>query len=406
MRTLQEEFNLTSGDFSLSPGEYEGPLVVKRPCVIDGGGATLWARKGPVLVVDAPDVTIKNLRVEVTGAPCLGESWAAVKSSRPRTKLSSVEVAGAVLGIPGEAENWRLPTILALGNFPPDRENAFAFELEAPAAGEIVCRLRDVSVTPQRLSPGKNRITITAGPMRDNTILYGEILVRTAVTRRIYITGKCVQGAAVRRADRLLPVESPFSGPLPVDPPPEVIPPAAPDSQVTYITRGQRLPAEELREGVVKVAYEHQYAGPSIELDVYVFLLQENGKVRGDRDLIFFSNPAAADGGVKLAPTGGKPLVLAELAKLNPNISKVAVCYSIYGDKPRENFSLITEPLLRIFHGSRELYRFPLRGLMIEKTVVALELYRYKGQWKINFVGSGYRSGLKELCESYGLEVE
>lgn len=402
MRTLQEEFNLTSGDFALSPGEYEGPLVVKRPCVIDGGRATLWAKTGPVLVVEAPDVTIKDLRVEVTGAPRSGEAWAAVKSSGPRTKLSQVEVAGAVLGIPGESENWRLPTVLTLGDFAPDCENAFAFELEAPAAGEIVCRLRDVTITPQRLSPGKNRITVQAGPMRDNTILFGEILVRTAVTRRIYLTGKCVQGAPVRRADRLLPVS--FSGSGQVTLPPEVTPPAAPDAQVTYITKGQRIPAGELCKGVLKVVYEHQYAGPAIDLDVYVFLLQENGKVRSDRDLIFFSNPETADKGLRVVP--GKPMVLAELARLDPQISRAAVCYSIYGDKPRENFSQVTGPLVRVFHDSGELFRFPLCGLTTEKTVVALELYRYKGQWKINFVGSGYRSGLRELCEGYGVQVE
>ena len=51
---------------------------------------------GPVLVVEAPDVTIKDLRVEVTGAPRSGEAWAAVKSSGPRTKLSQEEVAGGV----------------------------------------------------------------------------------------------------------------------------------------------------------------------------------------------------------------------------------------------------------------------------------------------------------------------
>lgn len=404
MRSLQEEFNLSSGDFVLSPGEYQGPLVVKRPCTIDGSHATLWADQGPVLVIDAPGVTVKDLRVEVTGPHRHGAAGAAIQSTRPGTKLSGVEAAGTVLGVPGEAENWRLPTSVPLGEFAPDRENAFAFELEAAGPADLVCRLRDVAVTPQRLAPGKNRVSVQAGPMRDNTILFGEILVRTAVTRRIYLSGKCRQGAPVRRAEGLLPVEQPFSGPA--EPPLEAVPPSAPDGQVAYITRGQRIPADELRESVVKVAYEHQYAGPSIDLDVYVFLLQENGKVRDDRDLIFFNNREPADRGVRLAPTSGKPLVLAELARLDPSISRVAVCYSIYGDKPRENFSQVTGPLIRVFHDSGELYRFPLLDLTTEKTVVALELYRYKGQWKINFVGAGYRSGLRELCESYGLEVE
>lgn len=404
MRSLQEEFNLSSGDFVLSPGEYQGPLVVKRPCAIDGSHATLWADRGPVLVIEAPGVTVRNLRVEVTGPLCAGAAGAAIQANRPGTRLEDVEAAGAVLGVSGEAEDWRLPTAIPLGEFAPDHENAFAFALEAAGPAELSCRLRDVVVTPQRLVPGKNRVTVQAGPMRDNTILFGELVVHTAVARRIYLTGKCRQGAPVRRAESLLPVEQPFSGPA--SPPLEAIPPAAPDGQVAYITRGQRVAAEELREGVIKVAYEHQYAGPSIDLDVYVFLLQANGKVRGDQDLVFFSNQASPDGGVRLASAGGRPLVLAELARLDPAVGRVAVCYSIYGDRPRENFSQVAGPLVRVFHGDRELYRFPLEGLTMEKTVVALELYRYKGQWKMNFVGSGYHSGLKALCESYGLEVE
>ena len=44
--------------------------------------------------------------------------------------------------------------------------------------------------------------------------------------------------------------------------------------------------------------------------------------------------------------------------------------------------------------------------LSVEKTLVAVEVYRYKGQWKLNFVASGYRDGLRRLCESYGVEVQ
>lgn len=93
MNKVQEQFNSnSSGDFTLSPGEYEGPLVVERPCVVDGRGSTLWAKKGPVLVVSAPNVTIRNLRVEVTGNPEGREAFTAIKTSDPNTKLENIEV--------------------------------------------------------------------------------------------------------------------------------------------------------------------------------------------------------------------------------------------------------------------------------------------------------------------------
>ena len=62
--------------------------------------------------------------------------------------------------------------------------------------------------------------------------------------------------------------------------------------------------------------------------------------------------------------------------------------------------------MIRIFGGEKEMLRFELKDLNDEKTVVATEIYRYKGEWKMNFVGAGYKSGLKTLCESYGVAVE
>ena len=62
MSFIQEEFDRVAGDFILTPGEYEGPLTITRPCVVDGQHSTLWANNGPVLIVDSASVTLKNLR--------------------------------------------------------------------------------------------------------------------------------------------------------------------------------------------------------------------------------------------------------------------------------------------------------------------------------------------------------
>jgi stress response protein SCP2 len=46
-----------------------------------------------------------------------------------------------------------------------------------------------------------------------------------------------------------------------------------------------------------------------------------------------------------------------------------------------------------------------LEHLSVEKTLVALEIYRNKGTWKAKSIGSGYKDGLKTLCESFGVEI-
>ena len=115
MGKIQEQFNSnSSADFILTPGEYEGPLVVDRACTIDGCRSTLWANNGPVLSVAAPNVTVKNLRIEVTGSPTDENARIAMKTNDPYTKLENIEVHGNVIGFSQEAENWDLPGIKLL----------------------------------------------------------------------------------------------------------------------------------------------------------------------------------------------------------------------------------------------------------------------------------------------------
>jgi len=66
----------------------------------------------------------------------------------------------------------------------------------------------------------------------------------------------------------------------------------------------------------------------------------------------------------------------------------------------------VQNPLVRLFAGEKELCRFRPDGLTAEKAVVAAEFYRYKGEWKINFIGAGYQGGLKQLCTGYGVNVQ
>ena len=94
MSLIQEEFNKSSGDFLLSPGEYEGPLLIDRPCVVDGQHSTIWANCGPVVIVDSPSVTLKNLRIEVTGSQEKEHPAVSLKLNHQGTKLENVEING------------------------------------------------------------------------------------------------------------------------------------------------------------------------------------------------------------------------------------------------------------------------------------------------------------------------
>lgn len=406
MGQVQDLFNAnTGGDFILTSSEYEGPLVVDRSCVIDGCKSTLWANNGPVLVITAPNVTVKNLRIEVTGNPADEQQRIAVKTSDPNTKLENVEVCGNVVGIPQESESWDLPGIISLGEFASNKKNTFTIHIKAPADAKLDTSMKNIQVVPDHLTMGDNSLTFITDELRHNTILYGEIMVRTGVSRRIYVSGKAMKDSPVY--EDLPAVNGPtVSMPVQVDPPVEIIAPNVPDAVVKELSRGQRVSVKELNANQIKVIFEHKGAAPGMDIDSYCFALQGNGKVSCDEDLIFFGNTEAANQSIKSLSSEGKPIVFVDLDKVDASVQRIAVCYSIYGDDAGQNFSMISAPTIRIFGGDKEVFRFEIKDLKEEKTVVATEIYRYKGEWKMNFVGAGYRSGLKQLCESYGVDVE
>ena len=407
MSFIQEEFDRVAGDFILTPGEYEGPLTITRPCVVDGQHSTLWANNGPVLIVDSASVTLKNLRIEVTGTQEVDHPVPSLRTNYKDTKLENIEINGTVEGLPGEAAQWGIPSVIALGDFAANKENSFSIEFDAPQGAEIVHNLKDVVITPQHVKQGRNTLNIKTSNMRDNTILFGEMLIKTDVSRRIYITGKAKKGAPEHTSIPPVSGELTISAPLQIDPPDEVIAPIVPDDeQINLVRKGQRVSLGQLSTRTLKIVYSHKSEHRPLAVDPYVFLLGKNGKVRADNDLVFFGNEESQGHEVRVKTDNGNAFATIELSKTSVDIEKIAVCMSVYDDQSGTDFSCVDEPIIRIFSDEKEQFRFQLNELTQEKTVVAVEFYRYKGEWKANFVGGGFKLGLDSLCREYGVEVE
>ena len=407
MSSVQTQFD-SSGieDIVLAPGEYEGPLVISRSCVFDGAHSTLWSSKGPVLLIEAPNVTIKNLRVEVTGNNGDEELSTAIKTVCTDTVFENVSVNGYVDGVSLNEASWKLPNIILLGSFAANSENVFSLEIEAPDYANISSNILDISLQPSTLSPGINKVKIITANIRDNTILYGELIVKSTFIRRIYISGRSDKHAKIHIDENSMSDYAPLSMPIQIEAPLEVIAPITSDNKVRYLTKGQRIPLEGADTSLIKIVYEHEDTSTFVSVDDYTFLLNHTGRVKQDDDLIFFGKQISDCGAVRSIDKGAMPITTIEVAKLQDDIEKIVVCYSVYDNETGYDFSSIEKPLIRIFCEENELYRFQLEGLTIEKTVVALEVYKYKNEWKINFVGSGYSQGLRRLCESFGVDVE
>lgn len=169
------------------------------------------------------------------------------------------------------------------------------------------------------------------------------------------------------------------------------------------LVRGARFDLSGYVDKVLTIDLAYQ-AEAGLDIDGYLFLLKEDGKVRSDADLIFFGQQASVDGAVKGQQANSRCFEV-ELSRLGGEISKLAVAYAIYGENPQQTFAGVSKPTVRISCNGGELCSYEIEGLSEEKSTVAVELYNKNG-WKLRTVGLGYKEALKSLCGKYGVEVK
>lgn len=178
------------------------------------------------------------------------------------------------------------------------------------------------------------------------------------------------------------------------------------------IVKGQKTDITKTTPGLQQLIISLGWEAPaSLELDTSAFLLQQNGKVKSDNDLIFYGNPGNSFITYVENATGSDARQFkVNVGAIPQDIQKIAVTLTIYNsDKPTENFSQVNRTYLRCTHEATgaEIFRYDIDSQFSSETAIVVgELYRYQTEWKFAAVGAGYFGGLKELCGSYGVEVE
>ncbi|MCA0758187.1 TerD domain-containing protein [Paenibacillus sp. N4] len=159
-------------------------------------------------------------------------------------------------------------------------------------------------------------------------------------------------------------------------------------------------------------------SGAGVDVDFSAFLLRADGKVAGDRDLIFYGNPKGAGGAVEIAGSDKRTLagktdqeqVKVSLYDIPRDIERLSFTLTIYeGEARKQSFANVDDAYIRILDEGtgREILRYELgKNFSVETAIVVGDLYRYNGEWKFNAIGSGYSGGLGALCASFGIEVK
>ena len=174
------------------------------------------------------------------------------------------------------------------------------------------------------------------------------------------------------------------------------------DSGAVKLVSGARFDLNEYASQMLVIDMDYQ-AEDGLDIDGYVFLLNDSGKVRSDADLIFFGQKASVDRAVNNHPENTRMFTV-ELSKLDADITKLAVAFAIYGDKEGQEFCRVSKPTVHISCGGKELCSYEITGLDDERSVVAMEIYNKSG-WKAKTIGRGFKLALQTLCGSYGVDV-
>ncbi|WP_039796836.1 vWA domain-containing protein [Nocardia araoensis] len=156
------------------------------------------------------------------------------------------------------------------------------------------------------------------------------------------------------------------------------------------------------QNGVLDVAHVSVSVRTEAAVDVSALLVTEAGRVRSDADFVFFNQPRAP--GVSLV--AGTPGALSvSLGGLPADIAQVRAVLTL--DDPAQTFGGFTPPVATVADAAGNvLYEYRIEGLGSESVVIALELYRRQGAWKVRAVGQGYAGGFAALVTDHGVSVE
>ncbi|MEU3605874.1 TerD family protein [Streptomyces sp. NPDC035033] len=135
-------------------------------------------------------------------------------------------------------------------------------------------------------------------------------------------------------------------------------------------------------------------------VDVAALLLTEEGRVRGDADVVFHGAPVHPSGAVRLAADGDRAVgVDADLADVEEEVARVLVVASTEEGALRD----VRDLSVRVLGpDGTTVVGYEVTDAGDETAMVLAELYRRAGGWKFRAVGQGYADGLAGLAANHG----
>ena len=155
-----------------------------------------------------------------------------------------------------------------------------------------------------------------------------------------------------------------------------------------------------------KITIRAKHKGP--DTDLSALLLNATGKVRSEKDFVFYGEPSSQEGSVKygekkVAGDAYTHELTISLADVPADVEKVAITLTIDPETPK-TFAEVKDLTFSILDGANELIAFAASGDK-ENAFIIAEVYKRNGAWKVRQVAQGFTNDLKGIATNFGIAI-
>ncbi|WP_199837125.1 TerD family protein, partial [Streptomyces sp. NRRL F-6492] len=162
------------------------------------------------------------------------------------------------------------------------------------------------------------------------------------------------------------------------------------------LVRGQNHPLPDTRLEIRVSAGHPVLAGATLG--------DEDGRVPGAEWIAHPGAPSLPGVDVPGAAAADHRLSV-DLGAMPETVHRISVLLALTGHGGAARFGAVAAPFVAVAGpDGAEIANYTITGLDRESAVVALELYRRQGAWKVRAMGQGYEGGLADLLGDQGLE--
>ena len=182
------------------------------------------------------------------------------------------------------------------------------------------------------------------------------------------------------------------------------------------LVKGQKIDLAKEAPGLEKVRVGLGWnpnisdTGTDFDLDVSVFMIDENQKIPAEKFFVFYNNRTSEDGAVVHQGDnltgegqGDDEVIDVDLSKIDSRVKEILFVVTIYeAEERKQNFGQVSNSYIRLLDGDKEIAKYELDEDFSTETAVEFgKLYLKNGSWRFQAVGMGSNSGLATYVERY-----